>query len=344
MLMVIFGAGASYDYDPSRRAAVKPAFSTIPEPWRPPLANELFDNRNEYADALRDFPECAPIVPYLRGQKDIEQRLEHLQNEASGKNSYPQRLRQLAAVRAYLQLLISGLDRQWWESARGITNHVTLLDQIKRWGNKDALLVTFNYDRLIEEAIALNTGRRFMQITDYVASDPFRLVKLHGSVHWGRVVTGQPFPGNAWEVVHQVIGRADSIESLNHYVISNERPLFADSGTTLMPAIAIPVQSKQHFECPDPHLNLLRERLPEVRRILIIGWRGMDQHFVTLLREGVHESARVQVVCNGSQDSEEVAERLRAAGVRASKWEILGHGFSGYVVERVGDDFLRSTA
>jgi len=96
MLLIIFGAGASFDSDPSR-----PAPSGLEN--RPPLANQLFDDRHNFVAALCQFDECAEIVPFLRGAKAIEQQLEVLQNEA---NEYPDRFRQLAAARWYLQFML----------------------------------------------------------------------------------------------------------------------------------------------------------------------------------------------------------------------------------------------
>jgi hypothetical protein len=96
MLLVIFGAGASYDSDPARPP------ETVKDDRRPPLADQLFDNREKFAEALTYFPECKPIVPLLRGTGEVEQRLEQLRDEAISAPPYPERLRQLAAVRGYL--------------------------------------------------------------------------------------------------------------------------------------------------------------------------------------------------------------------------------------------------
>lgn len=67
MLTAIFGAGASADSDPSRpfRQAEDPP-SQDQDNDRPPLANELFANRTQFAAVLQRFPQCNPIVPRLR--------------------------------------------------------------------------------------------------------------------------------------------------------------------------------------------------------------------------------------------------------------------------------------
>ena len=50
-------------------------------------------------------------------------------------------------------------------------------------------------------------------------------------------------------------------------------------------AIALPVETKNEFEFPEAHLKKLRSVIPEVTRILIIGWRGTEEHFLKLWPE-----------------------------------------------------------
>jgi hypothetical protein len=107
MHMVIFGAGASYDSDPSRRPEGLAASD-----GRPPLANNLFGEMSEHADAMRFYPELNPVIPYLRRRDgvSVEQKLERLQGEAAGD---PGRLPQIAAVRFYLQTVITHFENRW---------------------------------------------------------------------------------------------------------------------------------------------------------------------------------------------------------------------------------------
>ena len=79
MLMVIFGAGASYDSSPDF-----PAPSGIEvirsEPWRPPLTSELFlDANNKFGDIVQKYPRLQGILPFLRSPhkgRSVEQQLE----------------------------------------------------------------------------------------------------------------------------------------------------------------------------------------------------------------------------------------------------------------------------
>src|SRR5205814_9406567 len=63
MLLVIFGAGASYDSAPFLRRILESR-----DPYeRPPLAHELFMPRPKFLEAIRSFPPLSEIVPYLIG-------------------------------------------------------------------------------------------------------------------------------------------------------------------------------------------------------------------------------------------------------------------------------------
>src|SRR5580704_12327085 len=101
-----------------------------------------------FIPALVRFPQCHPIIPYLQNippDGNLEHTLETLQLEA---DTDPERRRQLAAIRYYLHFLFWEFDRDWISVTRGITNYLTLLDQLRRQ-REPVLLVTFNYDRQI---------------------------------------------------------------------------------------------------------------------------------------------------------------------------------------------------
>jgi len=129
VLMVIFGAGASHDSIPSRPPERFPRHMLTE---RPPLAADLFYPEDFFRDGLLQYPRCKPIVPYLQSipaGKTVEAVLEELQVEAE---SDPERQHQLVAVRYYLNSVINGCQDRWSCLARGVTNYVTLLDQLRR--------------------------------------------------------------------------------------------------------------------------------------------------------------------------------------------------------------------
>ena len=85
--MVVFGAGASYDSAPFYPPHSQSLLPVQDEQRRPPLAKELFENRNVFATAVSNLPRCKAINIRLRGLPEdtsIEQELQKIQAEAEG--------------------------------------------------------------------------------------------------------------------------------------------------------------------------------------------------------------------------------------------------------------------
>ena len=341
MLLVIFGAGASYDSVPS--APVAPG---SPNPARPPLANELFDDRPLFTDAITRFPDCIPLVPKLRARESglsLEQLLEKFYAEGP---EHPTRFRQFAAIRFYLHFMIWECQLKWKDTSRGITSFAALFDSVERWIKQyeRVALVSFNYDTLIEDALAYFRVA-INSIDDYVSHPVFRLFKVHGSMNWARVVRTR-FEDlrstNAWEIAQRLIETADKLEVSNEYVISTQRPASfeAGPGRIVFPAIAIPVAGKSRitFECPESHLEALRKAIPEVSKVLVVGWRGAEEHFVELLQK-LNKAIRGLVVAGSKESAEEVISRI-ASRTPTVEWSAYSGGFSRFVTSDDADKFL----
>src|SRR6266536_6722804 len=65
MLLVIFGAGASWDSVDLERTPIHehPDYGR----YRPPLTSELFQHRVTFGPAVENFPEAAMLIAELRG-------------------------------------------------------------------------------------------------------------------------------------------------------------------------------------------------------------------------------------------------------------------------------------
>ena len=339
MLMVIFGAGASYDAVPA-----VPAPDSHPD--RMPLADELFDDRRSFTITMDSFPACKPIIPRLRlaqpGSGWVEQALERFQAEA---NEHPPRYRQLAAIRFYLQVMLNHAQHAWEETiAHGITNYGTLLDQVERWRSRyqRVCLVTFNYDTMLENALNV-VGLRLSTLDDYVRHDAYRVIKVHGSIDWAHDVKTPleaSASGDTARAAAELIERAAELDISQSYrrVPRGTFGLDITRGTPepIFPAVAIPVTTKS-FECPDDHLRVLQDLIPQVTKLLIIGWRATESHFVELLR-----ALRVPrvVVVSGSRDrAQEVVDRLSGERLGGKYFPVEG-GFTHFVTRGAADEFL----
>lgn len=340
MLMVILGAGASYD-----------ALPTHPPPTgysqRMPLADELFDNRETFAQRMRFFPRCLDVVPRLHrplAPITVESALELLRDEAA---TDPLRNCQLAAVRFYLQSVIMDTEDRWLGLANGMTNHRTLIDQILHCGkpNDVTCFVTFNYDRILESALS-RFGFKFDSLPDYVGPRQFRVVKLHGSVDWLREIESiESIPKfiqlDSMAQANAMIEHVNELKITNHYRMLNEPvPQFRNVAT--FPAIAIPVQNKDEFECPSDHVDMLRQFIRDhLTKILIIGWRGGEIPFRKLLAEQLAERpVSIMVV---DPDAIKICQSLKSAkfGGEGASFTSVNRGFSHFIKDPwIGNKFL----
>ncbi|RPJ80684.1 MAG: hypothetical protein EHM13_11655 [Acidobacteria bacterium] len=289
------------------------------------------------------------MVPFLRNipkNESLEDVLDRFHTEGI---EDPHRRRQLAAVRFYIQAVIHACEGPWRSMHDDVTCYRVLIDQIRHAGNQEVSLVTFNYDRLLEAAIGLETGRQVKAIDDYLALERYSVYKVHGSVNWGRAVTNlKDTPSRLPEdqITQALIQQASELTYLDEYYLSDDPPPIvrhAEERIVLVPAVAVPLKTKDAFECPPVHLAALRTQLKRVRRVLVIGWRGFDYHFVDLLKTHLPRPFRVQIVCGGAEDAKAVLSTLMQRGLDGH-YEVLGTTFSEYVISGIGKPFLSPDA
>ena len=101
-----------------------------------------------------------------------------------------------------------------------------------------------------------------------------------------------------------------------------------------------PVETKSGFECPSDHLECLRVHLGRVTKILIVGWRATEKHFLDLLSGVVTDKIPVQVVAANQTAAAEVFSHLDFAGISVVG-EAVDRGFTEYVVSREAERFLK---
>jgi SIR2-like domain len=346
MILVIFGAGASYDSCPTFPVR---ALDTIQArhqtPERPPLAVDLFYNTPIFSNALNEYWECNPIVPYLREISDglsFEQILDNLQNESS---TDPIRKKQLTGMRFYLQEMLYQCEAHWAGRTRGITNYLTLMDQLRRKSKVRGpiILVTFNYDRLLDQAL-YHCGVYIKNIDDYVSNENVRLFKLHGSINWGREINSLVVPDiglkSPREVAHDIIDKSPDLNLSSNYVLGDGQfPFVRNNGVPIYPALAIPIVSKQTFECPDKHINELSEILKDTEKVLIVGWRAAEKHFLDLLKSSINRQLTVEAVGGNKDWSAQTLTKLQTEGLKIVGTAFNG-GFTEYVKSREAESFF----
>lgn len=239
----------------------------------------------------------------------------------------------------------------WDTEARRITNYRTLLDQIELYRNKfddrvgdgyrSVCLVTFNYDTILEDTFSASV-RPLNALPDYIAHPAYKLIKVHGSVNWAREVEAPTLADigarNTWQTAYELIDRASELKLRLGYRLVSEWPIGKSSDNlAIFPAIAVPVQRKQDFECPKEHMDVLRASIPDVTKLLIIGWRGNEQHFVELLRGFRQPRIEAMIAAEHQRAAQEIAVRLQQLSV---VWRTSVGGFTHFVTNGEADRFL----
>lgn len=344
MLMVILGAGASYDSSPDFVPDAALRTDGGGGPWRPPLANDLFRDRSEkFGEIVVKYPKLTQILPYLRSPSagGVEQTLELLQDQ--GKNDRETQ-RSLAAVKFYLCDLLMKVTEKWTSRTNGVTNYVPLIREILRLDQtaEEVCLVTFNYDLLLERALVSFPDFEMKGPEEFLSCHPrLKIFKLHGSVNWSRTVgtSGALYSPN------QIIEQADFLHPSDRFVPINAAREFGAGRPygSVFPAIAIPVQTKTegHFECPSAHREHLIGMLPRITKILIIGWQAKEAHFLQMLRGKLRKLQRVMVVGAHKPDAEGTLRHfLEEYSVDVRSPSAAKGGFTSFIVNHEGDEFL----
>lgn len=350
MLMVIFGAGASFDS--SADFPVNTAAREV-ECWRPPLADSLFTDRyGIFREMVADliYSKLRPILPYLRrpsAGRTVEQELESLQDESKGD---AERKRQPLSVRYYLHDALLRISNQWLGHTSNVTNYVTLLDQIRHSNsrNEPVCLVTFNYDLLLDRALfSFDYKGQNPDVDPSDAHSIFRLLKPHGSVDWARLVDPRvsEYIGQVRLAPQQLIEQADKIKFTEIYVHANatEPSEMFKFDLPIVPAIAIPVQTKSEdtFEWPASHLLTFQRFLPDVTKILIIGWQAKEAHFLKLIRESRPRAPQLNhlmvVDANPDGASAILTRFIEETGLNPPpNSSVAARGFTNFVLNREG--------
>ncbi len=260
----------------------------------------------------------------------------------------------MAAIRCYLQRVIFECEVSWRGVTRGITNYLSLLREIEctRKNDEPVALATFNYDTLLDQAVE-SFGQKIERMADYVERPTlFRLFKLHGSVNWARVVeNGIPANINREHppsVLHFLIGQAANLSISDRFVLCTPSSMGMANKLPVFPAIAVPIEAKRTFECPKEMVNQIDQVIPDVSKLLIIGWRATEEHFLEKLRQGLRPDVHVYIVAGGPNASgEHPGEIIRTHLIRSLRYQpvdaqIDPSGFTDFLSSGRAKEFLES--
>lgn len=348
MLLIILGAGASFD---SLSAHVLARISLEDRlEWCPPLANELLGKRRSFEEVLFDLPQCAGLASHLQRRiaagANIEHELERLLEDAP---VYPIRHRELMALRFYLQETLWRCSERWARLSSGRTLLAELFRRLDVWrhaANETVAITTFNYDVLLDQAMIGQLAMPLSTISGYISDSRYHVAKLHGSVNWARRVAspgGTTYAGRS-HALNVIIDHAETLAMTegDYFVRDRDQPL-SESGFVYVPAIAIPTEAKKSFDCPEAQLTILRGDIPNVDRILVIGWRGAENHFLDELGQLRGMAIPVLVVGATEDGLKETTSNLMSIGLDETSIGWSATGFAAFMETNGLEAFLSAS-
>ena len=116
-------------------------------------------------------------------------------------------------------------------------------------------------------------------------------------------------------------------------------------GRYVFPALALPVNTKVDFECPPEHIAHLQSDIPLVTKLLVIGWRATEPHFLELWKQQPRprsvpdKIAKITIVAGHETYGQQVKDNLVAAGIQG-RFDLFNGGFSQFVTGPELERFL----
>lgn len=277
-LVVMLGAGASHDCVNLRGGIVK-----VNESFRPPLINQLFNFNDPFNAILKKYPKAEALSANIRERiKFKNENLEDILREYFNESDFELK-KQLLEIPLYLQELIGEVGEHY--IASGGNYFDWLIRELHKSDYDEIMFITVNYDIFLEKAISkIVSGLQFNDIDSYINHQRISVIKLHGSINWGRFMIG-------WDEENS---RAiDILSSLttepqlsDDYVLLDghqEEARFQD-GFFHFPAISVPILGKNDFQCPEQHYKRVVTYLPKCNDFLFIGFSGNDEHILNLFK------------------------------------------------------------
>jgi hypothetical protein len=118
----------------------------------------------------------------------------------------------------------------------------------------------------------------------------------------------------------------------------------AVDGKPVFPAIAIPVEKKARFECPPEMLEALAGLLPGISKLVVIGWRATEAHFLSLLANkltGLRPGIPLRIVAGSENEAAEIRAKIHRALLNNQPNSSLDPGgFTDFILSRRAEQFL----
>jgi hypothetical protein len=322
--LFVFGAGASrYCIFDDEKETFEKDFQ-----WKPPLGFEIF-HRN-YTEIINRYPEIKTYIPYyIYHQKDIEYALEaEWQDITSCYN--PSLLLRHTQVMFYIRDLIRKVSE---ETIRHFNNNLycLLMDKLNRYlcknKNERIILVSFNYDTILDHYIQQIFGYQYNTLNDYIdnKNNKVILVKPHGSWDWGWKINKEEIQKSSLysyitenkltlaDIYYNLISNF-AFYSWGYEAMLNEKRIgrYKPNRNAIsrlsnkemehsFPAILMPYRNKDEIMMSYKMFDASCFLVNKIKEVYLIGWKGNERIFNEYVLSKT-EGAKKVIIVNPNPD------------------------------------------
>ncbi len=248
-----------------------------------------------------------PIRAAAEAGADLEEVLDAYQAEAADDQL---RQTQLASVICYIRDVVSESASGTYGRAAGVTSYVSLVDHLRVWSRRsgeEVTYITFNYDELLDWAWKDVYGQKVTDIHSLILrpGGAPQVFHPHGSTSWARPLLNLDHLGGT-------LGTEDILQNfyrlgLGEPVLTAHHPglLSVKDATTFFPALSLPLKTKSTFVFPQPHREEMSRCLSTTSRVLVVGWRASEPHFLSLWADQKPPAVRALIVSNSEDGCSE---------------------------------------
>jgi hypothetical protein len=314
----VIGAGASYG-----------AYSEQKRMSGTPLTADLFGHPR-FLESVTKATALTNLLEQARRSEgvsfDLEKSLASLILDPS-----EERLRELMDLRFAIHAIIretSKIGFGPFSNPRMPTLYEDLWFRVREYFPKGAkaAFVNMNYDSMLDAAISLSEGiGKLSTLDSCIMSPDWLLVHPHGSISWAyKVINDNQFGSR-----EGMISYAPKIESFQ-IELTHLGQFFPEVPDSHFPALALPATGsleKEKFVAPENHMKKLSDFVYDMDGLVVIGWRGLDQHINELLRDSLPSPLSFLHVVSGTQEgAQRTIEELKRSGLCSKNEVAIGGG------------------
>ncbi|MFH1462524.1 MAG: hypothetical protein ABIG08_02455 [bacterium] len=348
--IIIFGAGATKDYDCEGIKA-----------FEPPLNEGIFDikiimkllgikeKQLHYGEVSRLLEELKTKDPKY---DTVEKKLKKIKEEAKTNNGSHKKV-PLIFLEFRLKDCFLKISEKCRENSKR-NNYKVLISSIEKYiKDPEVLYLTLNYDTLLDESLGIVSISDNNYAKSLVDEDCYldkKLIKAHGSCDWGYCLrktkeslnqSGREFTAfhpelsNIFDDIYgDPLKKREIIRTISHEIQNVE-----GEHIQYVPAIGLPIEKKKLI-CPDIHKEELLKAFNSTDRILIIGWRGVDDDIREIMSKEIKKPVKTLIVSGGKEDADVVKQNL--ATINKLDCETTAHTFSTFVSDEKNiENFLK---